>query len=238
MRTTDTVVVGAGQAGLAASRLLTGYGRDHVVLERGRVGQRWRAGSWDSLHLLSPNWLNTLPGKTHGWSDPDGFASAREYVDDLSAYACSFAAPVVAHAGVRSVRHRGSRFEVVTPGGTWLAANVIVATGWCDLPAVPGMASQLARGIHQVVPENYRNPRSLPSGGVLVVGASATGVQLADELRSAGRDVTIAVGSHRRLPRSYRVWTSTGGWTGPALCTPQSTSWMTPRRRGPKCPRR
>ena len=204
MRIIDTVIIGAGQAGLAASRRLTDRGRDHVVLERGRIGQRWRSGSWDSLHLLTPNWMNTLPGQVYRGPDPDGFSSAAAFTDHLTGYSDSFGAPVEEHTAVRVLRGRDDRFKIVTDRATWRAGNVIVATGWCDRPAVPAAARALAADVHQVVPGDYRNPGSLPDGGVLVVGASATGVQLADELRAAGRDVTLAVGSHTRMPRTYR----------------------------------
>jgi len=204
VRTTGTVIIGGGQAGLAASRYLTDRGLDHVVLERGRIGQRWRTDSWDSLHLLTPNWMNTLPGEVYRGPDPGGFASATELTGHLTGYAASFGAPVEEHAIVWLVQGRDDGFEVLTSRGVWRARNVVVATGWCDRPAVPSVASELSADVHQVVPAEYRNPGSLPDGGVLVVGASATGVQLADELRAAGRDVTLAVGSHTRMPRSYR----------------------------------
>ena len=204
MRITDTVVIGAGQAGLAASWCLTGRGRDHVVLERGRIGQRWRSDTWDSLHLLTPNWMNTLPGEAYRGPDPNGFSSAVAFNGHLAGYAESFSAPVEEHSGVQLLRKRDHHFEVVTDRAAWLATSVIIATGWCDRPAAPKAARALPADIHQVMPSEYRNPGSLPDGGVLVVGASATGVQLADELRAAGRDVTIAVGSHTRMPRTYR----------------------------------
>ncbi|HEV7651658.1 MAG TPA: NAD(P)-binding domain-containing protein [Actinophytocola sp.] len=202
MRNTDTVVIGAGQAGLAASLFLTEHGRDHVVLERARVGGRWR-DTWDSLHLLTPNWLNTLPGRAYRGPDPDGFTPAAAFAAELADYARSCGAPVEEHAGVERVSRRGitGGFEVVTARGTWLAANVVVATGWCDRPAVPATTGTT---VCQVAPRGYRNPGSLPDGGVLIVDASATGVQLAEELRAAGRDVTLAVGGHSRLPRGYR----------------------------------
>jgi putative flavoprotein involved in K+ transport len=204
VRITDTVVIGAGQAGLAASRCLADRGRDHVVLERGRIGQRWRSDTWDSLHLLTPNWMNTLPGEAYRGPDPNGFSSAAAFGGHLTRFAGSFGAPVEEHSAVRLLRKRDHGFEVGTDRAAWLAANVIIATGWCDRPAVPAAARALPADIHQVVPNEYRNPFSLPDGGVLVVGASATGAQLADELRAAGRDVTIAVGRHTRMPRNYR----------------------------------
>ena len=204
MRITDTVVIGAGQAGLAASRCLAARGRDHVVLERDGIGQRWHSETWDSLHLLTPNWMNTLPGEAYHGPDPNGFSSAAAFNGHLTRYAESFGAPVEEHSGVHLLRKRDHQFEVVTGRAAWLATHAIIATGWCDRPAVPAAAHALPADIHQIVAGEYRNPDSLPGGGVLVVGASATGVQLADELRAAGRDVTIAVGRHTRLPRTYR----------------------------------
>jgi len=203
LHTTGTVVIGAGQAGLAASRHLADRGHDHVVLERARVGQRW-LGMWDSLRLLTPNWMNNLPGRPYRGPDPDGFAAAATVTRDLADYARSFGAPVVVNAAVTGLSRQGNGFEVVTDGAVWRAAQVVLATGWCDRPAIPAAAEGLPASVHQLAPDGYRNPDSVPPGGVLVVGASATGVQLADELRAAGRDVTIAVGGHTRVPRTYR----------------------------------
>jgi putative flavoprotein involved in K+ transport len=204
MRTTDTLIIGAGQAGLAASRYLTEHGHDHVVLDRGRIAQRWRSDTWDSLRLLTPNWLNALPGQPYDGPDPDGFSSAAALTEQLTDYARSFDAPVEEYTEVDLLHKTDQRFDVVTDRSVWRATNVIIATGWCEEPAIPASAAMLAADVHQVPPRDYRNPGSLPPGGVLVVGASATGVQIADELRSAGRDVTIAVGRHTRMPRSYR----------------------------------
>jgi putative flavoprotein involved in K+ transport len=203
---THTLVIGAGQAGLATSRLLTDAGIDHVVLERGRIGERWRSERWDSLHLLTPNWLSRLPGQSYDGDDPDGYLPAAALADRFQRYAATFDAPVVGGVDVRSVRHApaGDGFDIDTTAGTWRAANVVVATGWFADPVVPGIADGLAGSVHQVHAGRYRNPATLPDGGVLVVGASATGVQLADELARAGRDVTIAAGRHIRLPRTYR----------------------------------
>jgi putative flavoprotein involved in K+ transport len=202
--TTDTIVIGGGQAGLAMSRSLTDRGVDHVVLERGRIAERWRSERWDSLRLLTPNWMSRLPGWRYDGPDPDGYMTAAEVTDYFARYAEASSAPVVEHCTVESVRAVADRFEVVTTCGVFGARHVVIATGWCDRPWVPAMARRLSTGITQVTPSDYRNPSSLPQGGVLVVGASATGVQLADELRSAGRDVVLAVGSHSRLPRRYR----------------------------------
>jgi putative flavoprotein involved in K+ transport len=200
----DTVVIGAGQAGLATSRLLAEAGRDHVVLERGRIGQRWHE-RWDSLRLLTPNWMTRLPGHTYTGDDPDGFMRAAELAATFERYASSFDAPIREEVTVLSVRRAGERgYLVDTTAGRWRADNVVIATGWFTDPVVPSMASCLDRSIEQLHANRYRNPSALPDGNVLVVGASASGAQIADELARAGRAVTIAVGRHSRMPRTYR----------------------------------
>lgn len=204
MNHTDCVVIGAGQAGLAMSRCLTDRGVDHVVIERGRVAERWRSERWDSLRLLTPNWQSRLPGFCYDGPDPDGYMSMPEVVDYFERYAASFGAPVRSGVTVQSLRRDGSRFLVGTSAGDWRARAVIVATGHSDTPWVPHVASRFPREITHVVPTEYRRPELLPEGGVLIVGASSTGIQLADELQRAGRAVTIAVGQHLRMPRAYR----------------------------------
>jgi putative flavoprotein involved in K+ transport len=204
MCTTNTLILGAGQAGLAISNRLTALGRDHLVIERGRVAERWRSEPWDSLRLLTPNWMTRLPGWTYQGPDPDGFMTAAEAAAFFEGYAASFDAPVLEQTTVQQVTSDGDGFVVTTSDGKFRSDNVVIATGWCDRPAIPVVARHLSRRIHQVVPARYRSPDDLPDGGVLVVGASATGVQLADELHAGGRDVTLAVGSHSRLPRRYR----------------------------------
>jgi putative flavoprotein involved in K+ transport len=209
MSTIDTVVIGAGQAGLAVSRCLADNGVDHVVLERGQVGQRWRGERWDSLRLLTPNWATRLPGWAYRGPEPDGYMTAVEFADYLEAYAASFSAPVHRGAAVTRVERNGGGFTIHTGLGGWRADSVVIASGWCDRPFVPAMAAGLSASINQLTPGTYRNPGVLPDGGVLVVGASASGVQLADELARSGRQVTLAVGRHRRLPRRYRgrdIW--------------------------------
>jgi putative flavoprotein involved in K+ transport len=193
----DTLIIGAGQAGLALSHELTALGRDHVVLERGRVGQRWRE-RWDSLALLTPNWLNRLPGSP-AHEDPDGFLSREELIAYLERHARSFGAPVVEGAAVLSVE---PGYRVHTEAGTWRADNVVVATGVCDVPILPAVAA--AAPVPAVHAADYRNPGALPPDGVLVVGAGASGQQIALELRHAGRDVVLATGRHLRMPRRYR----------------------------------
>jgi putative flavoprotein involved in K+ transport len=204
MHSVDTVIIGAGQAGLAMSRCLTDRARDHVVLERGRLAERWRSERWDSMRLLSPNWMTRLPGWSYTGSEPDGFMTAAEVVTYFERYGTASAAPVEEHTSVVSLAPDGAAFRVATDGGTWSAANVVIATGWCDRPARPSLARSLSPAVDQIAPSNYRNPSSVPDGGVLIVGGSATGVQLAAELSADGRDVVLAVGRHTRLPRSYR----------------------------------
>jgi putative flavoprotein involved in K+ transport len=202
--TTEAIVIGAGQAGLATSWCLGRHGVAHVVLERGRVGERWRSERWDSLRLLTPNWLTRLPGLVYAGPEPDGFLSMAEVVGFLDDYARIAAAPVETGTTVRRVRRIGDHYNVETDRGTWHAPVVVIATGHCDTPKVPAAAAGLPDWVHQITPTAYRNPDSLPDGGVLVVGASASGVQLADEIRSSGREITLAVGRHIRLPRRYR----------------------------------
>ena len=204
MTTTACVIVGGGQAGLAASRCLVERGIEHVVLERGRVGERWRSERWDSLRLLTPNWQSRLPGFAYDGPDPDGFMTMPEVVGYLERYASSFGAPVCEGVTVTSVTRAGGGFLVVTSAGEWMARAVIVATGYSDVPHVPAVAAGCPTWLTHLVPTAYRRPTLLPEGGVLVVGASATGIQLADEIHRSGRPVTLAVGHHTRLPRRYR----------------------------------
>jgi len=201
MTTTDTVVIGAGHAGLAVSRLLTRAGRDHVVVDRGRIGERWRTERWDSLRLLSPNWMTRLPDWEYDGPEPDGFMSAAGFVDHLERYAESFGAPVVAGTTVSelSAAHSGG-YRLVTDAGTWRTRHVVIATGPLGVPQRPA-----GLGASEVLTANrYRNPAQLPPGGVLVIGASASGVQIADELNRSGREVYLSVGRHTRMPRCYR----------------------------------
>ena len=208
MKTTQTLVIGAGQAGLSLSRYLTRAGHDHVTLERGRVGERWRSERWSSLSLLSPNWLNNLPGSP-AHADRDGFLGRSAFVDYLEHYARSFAAPVVEEAEVLSADRAWSGFRVETDRGVWHARNLVVATGDAQLPSIPGLAAAVPTGLQQIHSSGYWVPEGLPPGGVLVVGAGPSGQQLALELRQAGREVVIAVGNHTRVPRRYRgrdIW--------------------------------
>jgi putative flavoprotein involved in K+ transport len=208
VRQTETVVVGGGQAGLALSRHLRSRGRAHVVLERGRIGERWRSERWDSLTLLSPAWANVLPGQEPG-DEPDAFTGRRAFVEGLDEYARSFDAPVVEDTTVLAVEPHAEGYAVHSDRGTWRADNVVLATGDCDVPLLPATAASVPPGLASLHASRYRRPDTLSPGGVLVVGAGPTGQQLALELARSGRSVTIAVGRHARLPRRYRgrdIW--------------------------------
>ena len=199
----ETIVIGAGQAGLAASRCLAEVGIDHVVLERGQIGERWRSERWDSLTMQTPRWQSRLPGWNYAGPDPHGYMAMPELIAYLESYAGSFAAPIHAGVTVQRVSPRGDGYQVDTDASSWSARSVIVATGHCDVPRLPAWAAQLPPDVHALAATRYRRPDALPAGGVLVVGASASGVQIADELRAAGREVTLAVGGHTRLPRRH-----------------------------------
>jgi len=199
-----TVVIGAGHAGLAMSWSLARRSIDHVVLERGEVANSWRTERWDSLRLLTPNWQSRLPGYGYQGSDPDGFRTMRETIDFIERYAGVIAAPIRTHTNVTSVRNSGEGYDVATDQGVWKCQAVVLATGACNIPLVPALAEAIPSTIGTLTPMQYRNPGQLEAGGVLVVGASATGIQIADEIHRSGRPVTLAVGEHVRVPRVYR----------------------------------
>ncbi len=197
-------IVGAGQAGLAMSKHLTDHGVDHVVLERGRVAERWRSERWDSLRLLTPNWMSRLPSWHYQGSDPHGFMTMPEITTYLADFAGSFSAPVLDETTVFRARRTDSGFTLDTNRGPVSSRFLVVATGAAAVPAIPDIAGTLPGHVHQTSPKHYKNPGGLPEGRVLIVGASASGVQLADEIHASGRPVTLAVGSHTRVPRTYR----------------------------------
>jgi len=199
-----SVVIGAGHAGLAASRFLSDRSIDHVVLERGEVANSWRRERWDSLRLLTPNWQSRLPGHRYDGPDPDGYMTIAEVTDFIERFAKAFDAPVRTGTNVTTVRRTDDGYRLTTSLGEISCRALVIASGACNLPAVPEFRGGVPASVEQLTPFDYRNPGQLPDGGVLVVGASATGVQLADELQRSGRPVTLSVGEHVRLPRMYR----------------------------------
>jgi putative flavoprotein involved in K+ transport len=200
----DVVIVGAGHNGLAMSHELGRRGIDHVVLERGEVGQAWRSERWDSMRLLTPNWMCRLPGHHYLGDDPDGYMHAAEVAEFVRDYARRLSAPVLTHTPVTRVAPHDDGYRVQTPRGVWRCRAVVLANGAFGTPTVPRIAEALPSGVAQLTAHTYRHPQQLPDGGVLVVGASATGVQLAQEIQRSGRPVTLAVGEHVRMPRCYR----------------------------------
>ena len=177
---------------------------DHVVLERGEVANSWRTERWDSLRLLTPNWQSRLPGFSYQGDDPDGFRTMPETIDFIERYATAISAPVRTHTNVISVRPSDNGYDVSTNQGRWHCDTLVLATGACNIPLVPPVAEALPPGINTLTPMQYRNPGQLENGGVLVVGASATGTQIAEEIQRSGRPVTLAAGEHIRVPRIYR----------------------------------
>ncbi|RRH88803.1 pyridine nucleotide-disulfide oxidoreductase [Mesorhizobium tamadayense] len=203
MKHADVVIIGGGQAGLALSHCLSRAGIDHIVLERGRIGERWRAQTWQSLRLLTPNWLNGLPGSPYDGPDPDGFRTKDAFVHDLETYASRWQAPVECGVEVTACSRTGGGFALSSSVGDWSAKAVVVATGHCDRPMIP-FTPDGKYGPQSIHASEYRCPEALPPGAVLVVGASSSGVQIADELARAGRRVRLSVGKHTRLPRRWR----------------------------------
>jgi putative flavoprotein involved in K+ transport len=175
-----------------------------VVLERGEVANSWRRERWDSLRLLTPNWQSRLPGVPYDGDEPDGYMTAGEVVELIERFAASSRAPVRTAIEVTSVAGADDGYRVTTSDGEIQARAVVIASGACNEPTVPALAAAVPEAVEQLTPFHYRNPEQLPDGAVLVVGASATGVQLAAELRQSGRPVTLSVGEHVRLPRTYR----------------------------------
>jgi putative flavoprotein involved in K+ transport len=202
---TTTVVIGAGHAGLAMSRRLADRSIDHVIIERGEVANSWRTERWDSLRLLTPNWQTRLPGARYEGDDPDGYMKVADLVSFIDGYARAIDAPVTAGTTVTAVRQSPLRgYEVVTDHGTWRCESVVLASGACNIATVPAVAAGVPPSVRMLTAMDYRSPDQLDDRGVLVVGGSATGVQLADEIRRSGRPVTLALGEHVRMPRVYR----------------------------------
>lgn len=183
---------------------LTERSIDHVLLERGEVANSWRTERWDSLRLLTPNWLNRLPGYRYSGDDPNGYMTMPEIVDYIKTFASAIDAPVEAQTEVTSVRAVEDGFGVVTTNGEWRAQTVVLASGPYNRPDLPAIAEAIPANVECLPAARYRNPEQLSDGGVMVVGAASTGVQLAEEIQRSGRPVTLAVGGHVRMPRLYR----------------------------------
>jgi len=200
----DTLIVGGGQAGLAMSDMLTRRGCEHVILERGRIGERWRSERWDGLRFQFPNWSVRLPDFPYVHDDPDAFATSRDVVGFLQAYADHINAPIHCGVNVSRLRKQGARaFVAETSRGAIEAKNVVVAIGPYHRPVASPLAAGLA-DVFQVHASKYTQPEQLPPGAVLIVGSGASGSQIAEELNRAGRRVYLSVGGHRRMPRRYR----------------------------------
>jgi putative flavoprotein involved in K+ transport len=201
----DTLVVGAGQAGVAMSEHLSKLGVPHLVLERDRIAERWRTGRWDSLVANGPAWHDRFPGMEFDDLDPDAFASKDQVADYFEAYARKFNAPIRTGVEVTKVVRNAGRpgFTVETTKGVIEANRVVVTTGPFQRPVIPPIAPEGGE-LTQIHSAEYRNPGQLPEGGVLVVGAGSSGVQIADELQRAGKQVYLSVGAHDRPPRAYR----------------------------------
>jgi putative flavoprotein involved in K+ transport len=185
------------------SKHLSDRGIDHVVLERGEVAHSWRTERWNSLRLLTPNWQSRLPGFAYSGPDPDGYMTMPEVVAYVQAYADRIDAPVETGTTVTRVSRSGDGYLVATDRETWACRTLVIASGACNVPVLPALAERLPQ-IASLTPFQYRAPAQLSASGVMIVGASATGVQLAREIRASGREVLLCVGEHVRLPRLYR----------------------------------
>jgi putative flavoprotein involved in K+ transport len=204
VRYATTIIIGAGQCGLAMSAQLTARSIDHVILERGQVANAWRTERWDSLRLLTPNWQSRLPGYAYSGADPDGYMTMPQVVDYLQDFATISEAPVFTNTCVVKVRPTEQGYEILTDRGAWRCRMLVIATGAAARADLPGVSAGAPEDVESITPMQYRNAGSLPDGAVMIVGASASGVQLAREINAAGRRVVLAVGEHVRLPRLHR----------------------------------
>jgi putative flavoprotein involved in K+ transport len=206
MQSIETVVIGAGQAGLATSFYLRQAGHEHLVLEQAdRAANVWQSGRWDSFTLVIPNWSFRLPGGEYDGAEPDGFMSRSEIIDRFDHYVAQFRLPVQTRTRVRSIDATGSDgYRVATSNGDIQTRNVVIATGMEQLPRIPAQSSRIQPSVMQQHSSAYRNPEALPPGAVLVVGSAQSGAQIAEELYRSGRTVYHSIGSTGRVPRRYR----------------------------------
>ena len=200
----EVVIIGAGQGGLAVSHCLSRLGVEHVVIERSSIASSWREHRWDSFCTVTPNWSIRLPGAEYAGDDPDGFMGRDALVRHFEAWARSFDAPVRCGIEARAVRPAGDGFEVVTDDGSYRAGSVVVATSTYQTVRVPAVAARVPRRLVQLTSHDYKHPRMVPPGAVLVVGSGQTGAQIAEEVHEAGRRTYLCVGRAGRLPRRYR----------------------------------
>jgi len=242
VKSLDAIVVGAGHAGLAVSYRLKAAGLDHVVLERGEVGETWRSQRWDSFALNTANWMNGLPGSPYEGDAPDAFALMPEWTRYLERYVRDHSLPVRTRTAVTDVRSDGPRtFTVSTSAGQKLRAkNVIVASGTQNVPRVPSAAREIDRSIQTLTTADYRRPDQLPPGAVLIVGSAQSGCQIAEDLLDAGREVHLATGTCGRAPRrmygrDILAWLAESGWLDQRpsdLSDPAMVHWAQPQISG------
>jgi putative flavoprotein involved in K+ transport len=216
-RMLDLIIIGAGHAGLSASQVAAAVGLEHVVLERGEVGESWRSQRWDSFTLNTPNAMNRLPGSPYQGAAPEAFEHRDAWVARLERYAGEHSLPVRTRTAVTSVEQADGGFVVTTKAERFSARNVIVASGTINTPKVPPAAESLDRRIERVPTASYHNPGQLPAGAVLVIGSAQSGVQIVEDLLDAGREVYLSTGRVGRAPRRLRArdtlsWLTETGW--------------------------
>jgi putative flavoprotein involved in K+ transport len=200
----DTLVIGAGQAGLATSHWLTKAGVEHLVVDRRtRLGGGWH-DRWDGFHLVAPNFTVLLPGMPYDGPDSDGFMSRDEIAKHVAEYASVVGAPVRLGTEVTRLTSADGLFTAHTDGVTFTAHNVVLATGPYQRPKIPAAADRLPGHIQQLHSHDYRRPEQVARGAVLVVGTGQSGTQIAEELHAAGREVHLAVSKCFSVPRRYR----------------------------------
>ena len=204
----DVIVVGAGFAGLSASYHLKKYGLNHIVFERGRIGESWRSQRWDSFRMNSTNKLNVLPGMSCETEDADAFGSAPALVSSLEQYAATNQLPVSENSKVISIEKPGEFFHVsVSSNGTiknYSCGQVLIASGSANEIKIPSLSKNISKHIKQLHTAEYRNADQLPAGAVLVVGGAQSGIQIAEDLLAAGRKVYLSTSMVGRIPRWYR----------------------------------